>query len=253
MLSKYFIKKVSNKRFDNYIKDLFEELKNKKILLYGAGEGSEYLFDNYSFKNLNIVAIADRKFTQETIFKGMKAISPDEITNQDYDVILITNEYTPPIVKYLEKDLKVEGKELKMVFEDLIPEERDSFMYLEMYNFEKHLKKMNKKLKNEKIVLYGSGVFFEVINEYYDLSELNIIGISDRRFVNHAQDERFLDYTMLAPEEIKGVNPDYVLVTTKFFINIIEDLYYNTLKRTKIKIKPLVKKPFITLINEIWK
>ena len=43
-------------------------------------------------------------------------------------------------------------------------------------------KKLNKKLKGKTIVIYGSGLLFQKVLSNYDLSELNIIGISDRKF-----------------------------------------------------------------------
>ena len=252
MLSKYFVKKVRTKNFDDHLKELFTELEDKKILLYGAGDGFEYLLDKYPFKDLNIVAIADKEFTQETVFKGMKAISPDAIIHQSYDIILITYEYAPSIIMHLQDDLKIEDKKIKIIFKNSIPEERESFLYLEKYNFKKRLNKLNNKLKNKKIVIYGGGVFFQALKEYYDLSNLNIIGIADIKFENHLDGEKFLGYPVLAPNEIKGVNPDYVLVATKFFDRLIEKLRYETLNETKIKIRSLISESFLTLLKEVF-
>ena len=113
--------------------------------------------------------------------------------------------------------------------------------------------KLNRKLKGKSIVLYGAGLFFEAIKKYYDLSQLNIIGISDKRFDKHKKDESFLGYKVYSKEELKDLKPDYILVATKFYIAIIEDLYFNTFSNSKIKIKPLVKKPFISLLKEVWR
>lgn len=132
------------------------------------------------------------------------------------------------------------------------PNEKADYDYLCGFNFEKHLEKLKKKLKNKTIIIYGAGIFFEVINKYFSLDGLNIIGIADRKFNEHDENEKFLGYKVYAPEEIKNINPDYILVATKYFIDVIENLYYVLLKGTRIKIKPLVKKPFLTLLNEIW-
>ena len=94
--------------------------------------------------------------------------------------------------------------------------------------------------------------FFQAIKKHYDISDINIIGISDRRFEGHEPNEECFGYKVYAPSELKDLNPDYVLVATKMYIGIIEDLYYDTLKDTKIKIKPLLKKGLFTLIKEIW-
>lgn len=124
--------------------------------------------------------------------------------------------------------------------------------YLETVNFSKQLGKLNKKLKNKSIVIYGTGIFFEVLKNNYDLSPLNIIAVSDRKFTNHEQDEEFLGYKVCAPEEIASLNPDCVLVATINIVKIMESLENTVLKGTKIKLMPLVRKPFKDIWNEIW-
>ena len=56
--------------------------------------------------------------------------------------------------------------------------------FLEKNNFSKHLNKLNRKLKDKKIIIYGAGKFFRAIVENYDLSNLNIIGICDKSFTS---------------------------------------------------------------------
>lgn len=262
MLSKYFQIKTKSKKFDDDLLWSMGEIKGKRVILYGAGEGFVELNKRYFFNEiLNIVAIADKKFechcqnpecncTHE--FEGMRAISPEQILKEDYDVILITNEYAKPILDYLFGDLHIENKDIRTVFNDEIPFEQPNLNYLYEYEFDKTLPKLTKKLKDKTVVLYGAGIFLELIKKYFDLSGLNIIGVADKRFENHEENEFFLDWKAYSPEEIKELKPDYVLVATKFYINIIEDLYYNTLKGCNIKIKPLFKKPFLTLVKEIW-
>lgn len=131
-----------------------------------------------------------------------------------------------------------------------IKEEVESFKYLKKYHFEKNLKKLIKKLEGKTVVLYGAGVFFEVINKYYDLSNLNIIGISDAKFKEHQPDETFLGYKVISPQELRDVNPDYVLVATKFYIKIIDSLT-ETFFGTDIRVRAMVKKPLLTLIREV--
>jgi ABC-type Fe3+-hydroxamate transport system substrate-binding protein len=124
--------------------------------------------------------------------------------------------------------------------------------YLKSINFEKHLNKLSKKFKNKSVVIYGTGLFFQVIHKVYDLKKINIVALSDKKFENHTEGETFLNYKVISPQEIRAINPDIVFVATKFFVNIIENLNYNVLQGTKIKIKPLINKPFFELIKEIW-
>ena len=117
--------------------------------------------------------------------------------------------------------------------------------------FDKRLPKFIKSLKGKKVVLYGAGVFFETVKKYFDLSGLNVIGISDRKFANFPCEE-FLGYKAILPDEIEKLKPDVVIVTALKFVNLIEDLHYGLLADVKIKIKPLIRLSFFELIKEIW-
>ena len=255
MLSKYFEMKTQTEEFENHINSLINENKDKKILIYGAGEGFFALNKKYSFVSaLNIIGISDKKFenTSSETFEGMRAILPENIPSEDFDLILVSNESAKGIVSFLKNKLNIDKTKIETLFKEEIPDEQINYNYLYEYNFDKTLPKAVKKLKNKTVILYGAGAFLELIKKHFDLTDINIIGVSDRRFVNHEENEEFLGYKAYAPEEIAKIKPDCVLVATKFYINIIEELYYKTLKNTKIKILPLVKKPLLTLIKEIW-
>ena len=255
MLSYYFKLKTKTKKFDDDLLWSMGEIKGKRIILLGAGEDFVELNRRYFFKDvLNIVAIADEMFETEPVetFEGIRAITPEQIRNEDYDVLLITNENPRPALNYVFNDLHVENKDVRTVFNEEIKDEEINLNYLNEFKFEKTLPKLVKKIHGKTVMLYGAGIFLELIKKYFDLSGLNIIGIADRRFEGHAENEEFLGYKVYAPNEIKDITPNYVLVATKTYLSIIEDLYYDTLKGTKIKIKPLMKKDFKTLVKEIW-
>ena len=261
MLSKYFQVKTKTKKFDDDLMWSMGEIKNRRVILYGAGEGFEKLNETYDFKNnLNIVAIADKKFECNCNgececpkeFLGIKAIAPSQIVHEDYDVILITNEYTKPILEYLYVDLAIKDKDIRTVFNEEIKDEQTNLNYLYKQEFDKTLPKILKKLKNKKIIFYGAGVYLELIKKYFDISSLNVIAISDKKF-NNTEETEYLGYKTCSPDKIRELNPDYVIMTTKFYINLFEYLNDDLLKGTKIKIKPLVRKPFWTLVKEIWK
>ncbi len=243
-------KKLQSKVFADYVENILNDLKGKKVLIYGAGEAFCEILKKFDIKELDVVAISDLKFKEKGEFEGFKAIPPNEITDLDFDVILMTLVYSKKAIEALDK-MGV-FQEITEIFEEIIPQESEFINYLEKISFEKYLKKIEKKLKNKKIVIYGTGVFFQVINAYYDLSKLNIIAVSDKKYDAHEENETFLDYKVISPLEIKKYEPDYVLIATRFFINILEDLEENILKNSKIKIRPLIKKPFIELWREIW-
>ena len=54
--------------------------------------------------------------------------------------------------------------------------------YFKDINAEKQIEKISKKYKNKKIILYGMGEYFDEIQENFDLSKLNIVGVCDLKF-----------------------------------------------------------------------
>ena len=60
--------------------------------------------------------------------------------------------------------------------------------FLEKNNFSKRLNKLNKKLKDKKIIIYGAGKFFRAIVENYDLSNLGTTGASKEGIIVASKD-----------------------------------------------------------------
>lgn len=130
---------------------------------------------------------------------------------------------------------------------------KDFVEYLEKINFQKHLNRLENILKDKKIVLYGAGLFFQTLADNYDLSKLNIIAISDRKFINHEENETFCGYKVCAPDEIKTLNADMLLMSMLYYVQVIWYLEFIVLKNCKTQIKPLINKPFMEVWKEIWK
>ena len=83
---------VCHKNTKKHIKKLLKKLKDKKVLIYGAGRIADKLFEFYDFSSLNIVGVADRRFNETEINEiyGYKAVKTTELLDKDYDVILFT-------------------------------------------------------------------------------------------------------------------------------------------------------------------
>ena len=124
---------------------------------------------------------------------------------------------------------------------------------LKKYKFEKQLNKLNKKLKNKSILIYGAGIFFKKIKENYDLSNLNIIGISDKKYTPEQEGQEELGYKIVPYEKILEFNPDYILIATLNTFNIYQS-FNKKIKNEGLKIKllPLVDKPFFELLKEVF-
>ncbi len=124
--------------------------------------------------------------------------------------------------------------------------------YLNNIGFEKYFQKLKRKLKNKSIVIYGAGELFKYINKNYNLSDLNIIGVSDLRFHNDDKNKDFMGYKIILKDEIVDYKPDYVVVATLKYISIVENFTVNLFDKTKIKTIPLAKRKLWDLIKEIW-
>jgi hypothetical protein len=120
-------------------------------------------------------------------------------------------------------------------------------------DIQKRIDGFAKNLKNKSIFLYGAGSFFEKIYPELDFSALNIIGISDKRYEKHKENEKFLGFTVYSLSEMIDLKPDYIIVTTKFYIDIIDDFFFNIFKNSKTKVRPLIKKSLLTLLHEVIK
>lgn len=121
---------------------------------------------------------------------------------------------------------------------------------LKKYNFEKQLCKLNKKLKNKRVMVYGTGLFFKKIKENYDLSDLNIVAVSDKKYTLEQKGQMDLGYEIVPYDLIVEYKPDYILIATLNIFNIYMGLK-ELVKGKKIKILPLVDKPFLVLLSEI--
>lgn len=124
--------------------------------------------------------------------------------------------------------------------------------YLKKIHFEKYIKKLSKKLANKNVIIYGCGTFFRYIKDHYDLSNLNIIGISDMKFADEQEGEEYLGYKIIPKSKILSYAPDYVLVAMLEYIRIVEDFQINVFDKTKTKVYPLARIPLIQMIKKIW-
>lgn len=254
MVSAYFKVKIKTEEFKNNIKNIIEQVKDKKVLLYGNNKGFNQLNKKFDIiKNLNPVAIVDESLEAGKTSKvyGVKSISKEDISRESFDKVVIVDENALQITPMLEVELGIQSENIYALFIETIREERQNVNFLYKNKFDKTFPKLVKKMKNKKVILYGAGIFLEVINKYFDLSQLNIIGIADKKYSLINNEERFLGYKTFNPTEIIGLNPDYVLMSTKFYVNLFEFLHFDLLQGEKIKIKPLVQKKFFTLLKEI--
>lgn len=128
----------------------------------------------------------------------------------------------------------------------------DLKLYLKQIGFDKQYQKIIKKLKNKTVLIYGAGQLFQTINSKYDLSKLNIIGISDGKYGPDDENKDFLGYKKYPTYLLPELKIDYVLVATLNYLEIIESLEQNFFNKTKTHIRPLAKKSLFEILKTIW-
>lgn len=66
------------------------ELKDKKILIYGAGRFSKAIFDSCDISKFNIIGVCDKKFQENDVelFYNYKTYNPSQLGNIDFDYVI---------------------------------------------------------------------------------------------------------------------------------------------------------------------
>lgn len=114
--------------------------------------------------------------------------------------------------------------------------------YLTFVDEQKYIDKLAKKYKNKKILIYGAGTIAEHIFDDYDLSKLNIIAVSDKKYTSRST---YKGYPAVNPDEIKNLNPDVILFTLYNFKPLIKDFRQQNIKA---KMKNIIKRKRYILI-----
>ncbi len=95
--------KTSN--FDKQYQKLSKKLKNKKIIIYGAGQLFQTINEKYDLSKFNIIAISDAKFTNDDIndkFLNYKKIPMYQIEQLNPDYVFVATLNYLNVVKSLE-------------------------------------------------------------------------------------------------------------------------------------------------------
>ena len=108
------------------INKLARKYKNKKVVIYGAGEYFQILKNNFDLSKLNVVGIADKKFENSKASNPTPyfALAPEELKDFDFDVILVALYDDTSLCDYLEYQLlintKNEGTPVRSIVEPTI-------------------------------------------------------------------------------------------------------------------------------------
>lgn len=143
-----------------------------------------------------------------------------------YRSIILKELRKNPLTKFLFKDKKIHN--IKIL--------------LKKRRVKRRIKNLAKKYKNKNILIYGASKLFDEIQNSYDLTKLNIIGITDTNFISST--ENYGDYKAVLPSQIADLNPDIILISDLLSYNIEKYLRSILPKNNKIKVEPIIKRRF---------
>ena len=92
--------------------------------------------------------------------------------------------------------------------------------YLQKIMFTKQFEDLVNKLQNKKVIIYGTGALFQSVCNMFDLRKLNIISVSDKKYLS---EEEFFGYKAIPPKMIFDIGADCILVAVQEYERIIED------------------------------
>ena len=78
-----------------------------------------------------------------------------------------------------------------------------------------YIRNLKEKLGQKKVIIYGIGKFFNLLNSSGLFSDLNIIGICDKNYLLEDSNHEKFGYKMIAFENLTAYRPDYILVTVQ--------------------------------------
>ena len=124
--------------------------------------------------------------------------------------------------------------------------------HLKFCNFEKYLNKLIKKLQGKTILVYGTGSLFQYIQKNYDLSGLNIVAVSDGKYLLEQEGQEDLGYKIIPKEKLEEFDVDVVLLGLQNYIGVLCNFSSEVYKNKNTKIYPLVRIPLWKCLKDIW-
>lgn len=249
----YIERKLRSKAYASYFNALVDRLEGKKILVYGVGEIYKNIARIVDLSRLRVVAMSDIEFVEMGELWGINTVPPKYIPELDIDVILVCAQHYKKVEKFLyDEALVVDGVTLEFALPELVDKEYMYVHHLKHWHFDESLKRLTRRMGGKRVAIYGVGGLFETIMIYHDLSPLNVVCISDKRF-NNEQDVRYMyGYEVCSPSKILERGIECVLVSTMSLYPVMMELD-KELCGAGVDVMPLVTRGFWDVLKEIWK
>jgi glutamyl-tRNA reductase len=116
-MEKELLEYLIKNNFKSRLEKLSKKLKNKKIIIYGAGLFFQTIQKNYDLSSLNIIYICDKKFEkiEEDSFLGFRTCQPKALNEIKADYILVATQWSAKIIEELYLKHKTKAKIIPLV------------------------------------------------------------------------------------------------------------------------------------------
>ena len=167
---------------------ILNKLRNKKVIVYGAGKFFSNL--DFDFSQLNIIGIADKKFKNSLgqVFHGFPVIPYDYLNHLDADFILIALE--KPKEAYMELKQFIPPK--KLISFVKIPSTNYFIKFLNKFKNKNNIfvlikkdgkRVFNPKIKNLTVKMYGKNNYIEIHEPFVVTKKVLISCYSNSKIV----------------------------------------------------------------------
>lgn len=152
---------LSTEKYHKQLKNVISKLKNKKVILYGAGELYDAVIrEKEIYNNIDIRGVSDNKFETSNVseYNGLNAIKPSKLMDCDADSILLTTAFPKKIINILKKNTYKHIKDIIPLVSDICPLFKYDITFI--------------KNENEKIYYHLNEYNIDVVaDEYYGIIE----------------------------------------------------------------------------------
>lgn len=95
------------------------------------------------------------------------------------------------------------------------------------------IERLKEDIGEKRIIIYGCGRLFQTVQEEYDLSDLNIIGICDKKFAIEDEGKDIMNSQIIPFAKLPEYNADYIIVALQNYYSMISELKH-LIKNSKI-------------------
>ncbi len=168
------------------------------------------------------------KFSETEVFIKNLFYKIKNLIKYPMDFIKNKKNLLPRYLAYkLPHDFYLDKKNLLKQYSNMENYKHDKLLeILKEKGFQKKLNAKIKKYKNKKAIIYGTGMICDIIFDNFDLSGLDIVFVSDKKYKDNA--ENYKGIPAIVPEQISEKKPDIVLTTLQD-LAIAEDYFQNNL------------------------